>query len=49
MERVLEVDTKEKFTWQVNLIGSCKVANITIVMATMTVYIFPLYAYCDQR
>ena len=49
MERVLKGDAKAKILQQANLVGSCTVANFTTVMATMTVYVFPTYAYCDQR
>ena len=49
MERVLKGDAKAEFLQQANLVGSHTVANFTTVMATMTVHIFPTYAYCDQR
>ena len=49
IERVLKGDTKAKFTQQANLVGSCTVANITTVMATMTVHIFLVLAYQDQK
>ena len=42
MERVLRGDAKA------NLVGRCTVANFTMVMATMTVYASPTYAYRDQ-
>ena len=32
-----------------DLVGRCTVANFTMVMATMTVHVFPTYAYCDQQ
>ena len=32
-----------------NLVGSCTVGNFTLVMATMTVHIFPVMAYQDQK
>ena len=41
MERVLIGDTKVEFLQQANLVGSCTVANLTTVMATMTAHIFP--------
>ena len=49
MEVVLKGDTKAVLLQYANLVGSHTVANFTIVMATMTVYVFPTYAYCDQR
>ena len=49
MERVLKGDAKAEFLQQANLVGSRTVANFTTVMATMTVHIFPTYAYHDQR
>ena len=49
MERVLTSDAKAESTQQASLVGSCTVANFTTDMATMTVYVFPTYAYCDQR
>ena len=49
MERVLKGDAKAEFLQQANLVGSCTVANFTTVMATMTVHVFPTYAYRDQR
>ena len=49
MERVLKGDAKAEFLQQANSVGSCTVANFTTVMATMTVHIFPTYAYRDQR
>ena len=57
MKRVLKGDVKAEFTQyddsvcscKVDLVCSCKVANFAMVMATMTVYIFPTYAYCDQQ
>ena len=44
-----EGDTKVEFIQKANLVCSCTVTNFTMVMATVTVYIFPTYAYCDQR
>ena len=41
--------TKAEFLQQANLVGSCTVANFTIVMATMSLHVFPTYTYCDQR
>ena len=49
MERVLKGDAKAEFTQQANLVGSCTVGNFTTVMATMTVHIFPVLAYQDQK
>ena len=49
MERVLKGDAKAEFTQQVNLVGSCTVGNFTTVMATMTMHIFPVLAYQDQK
>ena len=49
IERVLKGDAKAEFLQQINLVVSCVVANFTFVMATMTVYVFSTYAYCDQR
>ena len=49
MERVPKGDAKAEFLQQANLVGSCSVGNFTSVMATMTVHIYPTYAYCDQR
>ena len=48
-ERVLKGDAKAEFTQQTNLVGSCTVGNFTTVMATMTVHIFPVLAYQDQK
>ena len=45
----MKCDAKAKFFRQANLVGSCKVANFTMVIATMTVHIFPTFGYCDQR
>ena len=41
MERVLKVDTKAELLQQANLVGSHTVANLIMVMATMTVHDFP--------
>ena len=49
MERVLKSDAKAEFIQQDNLVYSHTVANFTMVMATMTVQVFPTYAYCNQR
>ena len=49
MEMVMKGDAKAEFLQQDNLVGSCTVANFTTVMATMTVHVFPTYAYRDQR
>ena len=49
MESVLKGDTKAEFLQQANLVGNFTVANFTTVMATMTVHVFPTYAYCDER
>ena len=44
-----EGDTKAEFHQNANLVGSRTVANFTTVMETMTVHVFPIYAYCNQR
>ena len=49
MERVLKGDAKAEFTQQTNLVGSYAVGNFTTVMATMTVHIFPILSYQDQK
>ena len=49
MERVLKGDAKAEFLQQANLVGTRTVANFNTVMATMTVHVFPTYAYRDQR
>ena len=49
MERVLKGDTKAEFLQQANLVVSCTVANFTMLMATMTVHVFPTFTYRDQR
>ena len=49
MKRVPKGDAKDLYLHQDNLVGSCTVANFTTVMSTMTVQVFPTYAYCDQR
>ena len=49
MERVLKGDAKAEFLQRTNIVGSHTVANFTTVKGTMTVHIFPTYAYCDQR
>ena len=49
MERVLKDDAKTEFTQQANLVGSRTVGNVTTVMATVTVHIFPVLAYQDQK
>ena len=49
MERVLKRDAKAKYFQQANLVGSRTVTILTTVMATMNVYIFPTYAYCDKK
>ena len=49
VERVLKSDAKAERLQQANLGGSCTVANFTTVMATLTVHVFPTYAYRDQR
>ena len=47
MERMLKGDAKAEILQQDNLVGIRIVANFTWVMATMTVHVFPTYAYCD--
>ena len=49
MERVLKGVAKAEFTQQANLVGSDTVGNFTTLMATMTVHIFPVLAYQDQK
>ena len=49
MESVLKGGAKAEFLQQASLVGSHKVANITMGMTTLTVHVFPTYAYCDQR
>ena len=49
MERELKGDAKAEFLQKAILIISCTVDNFAMVMATMTVHIFPTYAYHDQR
>ena len=44
MERVLKGDANAEFLQQANLVGICTVVNFTMVMATMTVHVFPAYA-----
>ena len=49
MERVLKGDAKVYCTQQADLVGSCMVGNFTTVMATMTVHIFSVLSYQDQK
>ena len=49
MEWVLKGDAKAEFTQQANLERSLTVGNYSTVMATMTVHIFPVLAYQDQK
>ena len=49
MERVLKDDAKAVLLQQANLVCSGTVANFTMVVATMTVHVFPTYAYWSQR
>ena len=49
MEVVLKFDAKAEYTQQAKLVGSCSVSNFTMVMATMTAYIFPVLAFEDQK
>ena len=49
MERVLKDDGKAEFTQQANFVGSYIVGNFTMLMATMTVHIFPVLAYQHQN
>ena len=49
MEWVLKGDAKAKFTQQTNLLGSCTVGNFTTVTATMTMHIFPVLTYPEQK
>ena len=38
-----------EYCQKANFVGSCAVANFTMVIATMTVHILPTYTYCNQR
>ena len=49
MKRVLKGDAKAEFTQQADLVGSCTVGNFSTLMATMTVQIFPVLVYQDQK
>ena len=49
MEKMLKDDAKAEFLQQANLVDRRTVANFTMVIATMTVYVLSTYAYCDQR
>ena len=49
MKRVLKGDSKAEFTQQANLVGSFTIDDFTTVMATMTVHIFPILAYHNQK
>ena len=49
MEQILNGNTKAEFTQQANFVGSHTAGNFTTVMATMTVHIFPVLAYQDQK
>ena len=49
MERLLKSDAKAELLQQDKLVGSRTIANLTTVMATIIVYVFPTYAYFDQR
>ena len=48
IENVLKGDAKAEFPQQADLVDSRTVANFTRVMTTMTVHVFPTYAYHDQ-
>ena len=49
VERVPKGDAKVEFLQKANLVGSHTVANLTMIMATMTMHIFPNYTCCDQK
>ena len=49
MERALKGEAKAEFTQKANLVQSCTIGNFTTVMATMTMHIFPVLAYQDQK
>ena len=49
MERVLKGDAKAEFLQKAHIVGYCTVTNFTTVIETMTVRVFPTYAYRDQR
>ena len=49
MEQVVKGDAKAEFTQQAYLEGSHTVGNFFTVMATMTVHLFPVLAYQDQK
>ena len=48
VERVLKCDTKAEFLQQAYLAGTHIVANFTTVMTTMTVHVFPTYAWISS-
>ena len=49
MEMVMKGDAKAKFTQQANLKGSHTVGNFITSLATITVHIFLVLAYEDQK
>ena len=49
MESILKGDATSEFTQLANIVGSCTVSNFSTVMATMTVHIFPVLAYQNQK
>ena len=48
IKRALKNDTKPKFLWKANLVGSCTITNFNTVMAVRSVHIFPTYTYHDK-
>ena len=49
MESSLKSDSKAVFFQQTNLADCHKVENLTTAMATMTLHIFPTFAYHDKK
>ena len=49
MGRVLKGDARLGFLQKTNLVVSCTISNFTTEMASMTVHVFPTYAYGDKR
>ena len=45
MKKVLKVDAKAEFTQQADLVGSHPISNFTVVMALITMHIFPKLDY----
>ena len=49
MQLLLKGDAKAEFIDKANFVGNLTVGNFSIVMATMTVHIFPTFVYCDLK